>query len=224
MPDDRDLINLRDQVGEIERALELLHGDAKNGLDYTVAHQAELQSQRTYEMAVAAHRLNMLVATFFPLATLSTIFAAVYGMMLAHQDNHGMQEVSTPALFWCLMGFGLLCGLLLGKIVARKPPPIVKPAAKAKPKRRANRVPINWAASTACDHVAGKSTSNFRPNASAHLCSVASVGFSVLPVSSLERAGASIPMRSATSASVSPWLSRTDLKRAINAKIAVKLR
>ena len=50
VPEDRDLINLRDQVGEIERALELLHGDAKNGLEFTVARQAEQQAERTYDI------------------------------------------------------------------------------------------------------------------------------------------------------------------------------
>lgn len=120
VPEDRDLINLRDQVNEIERALELLHGDAKNGLDFTVAHQAELQGQRTYEMAVAGHRLNLLAATFFPLATLSTFFAAVYEMMHVHED-HGLHGVSTPALFWGAMGIGLLCGLVLARIIARRP-------------------------------------------------------------------------------------------------------
>ena len=44
-----------------------------------------------------------------------------------------------------------------------------------------------------------KSTSSFCPSASAHLCSVAIVGFSIFPVSRRDRAGASIPMRSATS-------------------------
>jgi hypothetical protein len=139
VPNDRDLINLRDQVGEIERALELLHGDAKNGLDFTVAHQAEQQAQRGYEMAVAAHRLNVLAATFFPLATLSTILAAVFGMMLAHKEhgkNHGLEDWSTPELFWILMGVGLFCGLILGKLIARKPAPIDKsPPVKVKPKR-----------------------------------------------------------------------------------------
>jgi hypothetical protein len=135
VPDDRDLLNLRDQVGEIERSLELLHGDAKNGLDFTVAHQAEQQAQRSYEMAVAAHRLNVLAATFFPLATLSTILAAVFGMMLAHED-HGLEDLSTPALFWALMGVGLVCGLVLGKIIARKPAPIDKPPVKTKPHRK----------------------------------------------------------------------------------------
>src|SRR5262249_10514536 len=80
VPVDRDLLNLRDQVGEIERAIELLHGDAKNGLDFTVAHQVEQQAERTYDMAVAAHRLNMLAATFFPVATLSAIYSAIFGM------------------------------------------------------------------------------------------------------------------------------------------------
>jgi len=69
VPEDRDLINLRDQIGEIERALELLHGDAKNGLEFTVARQAEQQAERTYDMAVSAHRLNLLAAAFFPVAT-----------------------------------------------------------------------------------------------------------------------------------------------------------
>src|SRR4029077_1369179 len=74
VPDDRDLIVARDTSGDIERSFELLHNDAKNGLDYTVALETELQSQRTYEMAVSAHRLNLLAALFFPIATLSAIF------------------------------------------------------------------------------------------------------------------------------------------------------
>jgi hypothetical protein len=135
VPEDRDLINLRDQVGEIERALELLHGDAKNGLDFTVAHQVEQQAERTYDMAVAAHRLNLLAATFFPIATLSTIFGAIYGMILAH-DEQGKHSWSTPALFWWLMGFGLLGGVMLGRLIARKPPPLSKPVVKVKAKRR----------------------------------------------------------------------------------------
>jgi hypothetical protein len=72
-------------------------------------------------------------------------------------------------------------------------------------------------------HADDKPTSSFRPRASAHLCSVASVGFSILPVSNRDNAGGSIPMRSDTSASVSPWLSRTALNRAARLKIAAKL-
>lgn len=132
IPEDRDLINLRDQVGEIERAIELLHADAKNGLDYTVAHQAEQQAERAYDMAVAAHRLNLLAATFFPLATVSAVYGAIFGMFLAHDR----QEWSTPALFWCILGLGLVSGFVLGRLIARKPAPLTKPVAKVRAKRR----------------------------------------------------------------------------------------
>jgi hypothetical protein len=133
VPEDRDLINLRDQVGEIERSLELLHGDAKNGLDFTVAHQVEQQAERTYEMAVAAHRLNLLAATFFPVATLSAIYSAVFAMILAH----GEQGWSTTALLWCVpLGIGLVCGVVLARAITRKPAPITRPAVKVKGKRR----------------------------------------------------------------------------------------
>jgi hypothetical protein len=132
VPQDRDLINLRDQVGEIERALELLHGDARNGLNFSVAHQAEQQAERTYEMAVSADRLNLLAAVFFPIATLSAVYSAIFGMILAH----GPQEWSTPAVFWSLLVAGLVCGFVLARTIARAPAPIAKPTAKVKPKRQ----------------------------------------------------------------------------------------
>jgi hypothetical protein len=134
-PEDRDLINLRDRAGEIERTLELLHGDAQHGLNYTVAHQAEKQAQRTYEMAVAAHRLNLLAATFFPLATLSAIFGAVFGMMNANQD-HGLDNIDTPALFWIAMAASLVGGLALGWLIGRKPAPVETRAVTPKRKTR----------------------------------------------------------------------------------------
>jgi hypothetical protein len=132
VPEDRDLINLRDQAGEIERALELLHSDAGNGLDFTVAHQTEQQTERTYEMAVAAHRLNVLAATFFPLATLSAVYSAIFGMILAH----GEQEWSTPALFWGILSVGLVCGVVLGRLMIRKPAPVNMRVGKVTEKRR----------------------------------------------------------------------------------------
>src|SRR5262249_25032367 len=73
------------------------------------------------------------------------------------------------------------------------------------------------------DHADERSTFSLCPSASAHLCSVASVGFSIFPVSNRDSAGGSIPIRSATSASVSPWLSRTALNCATRLKIAAKL-
>jgi hypothetical protein len=55
-------------------------------------------------------------------------------MMLTH-DNHGLRGLSTPELFWILMGVGLVAGLILSKFVANKPAPIDKPAVKTKSKR-----------------------------------------------------------------------------------------
>jgi hypothetical protein len=127
VPEDRDLINLRDQVGEIERAAELLHADARNGLEFTVAHQAEQQAERTYDMAVTAYRLNVLAAMFFPVATLGALF----GMNLAHGLEGG-----SPLYFWGLLVLGLVGGLVLVRVIARKPAPIAKPAVTGKAKRR----------------------------------------------------------------------------------------
>jgi hypothetical protein len=84
-------------------------------------------------MAVAAHRLNVLAATFFPLATLSAVYSAVFGMILAYNE----QGWGTRALLWCIpLVLGLLCGLFLARGIARKPAPISRPAAKVKAKRR----------------------------------------------------------------------------------------
>ena len=80
-------------------------------------------------MAVSAHRLNLLAATFFPVATLSAIFGAVFAMMHARQD-HGLDAVNTPVLFWIAMAAGLFGGLLLGGLIARKPAPMEPGAAR----------------------------------------------------------------------------------------------
>jgi len=113
VPDDRDLINLRDRAGEVERTVELLLGDARTGLDFTIAHQAEQQARRTHQMAVAAYRLNLLAAAFFPVAALGSVF----GMNLAH----GLDGWNNPAHFWGVLVVGLLAGLVLARMVAREP-------------------------------------------------------------------------------------------------------
>jgi Mg2+ and Co2+ transporter CorA len=127
MPADRELLNARDRAGEIERSLELLYADAKNGLDFTVAFQSEQEAQRAYEMAVAAHRLNLLAALFFPIATM----AAIFGMNL----RHGLEGWGTP-FFWGVLAVGLVCGVLLAGIVARRPAPAIRPTARPKKRRR----------------------------------------------------------------------------------------
>jgi hypothetical protein len=124
--DDRELINARDRAGEIERALELLHGDARNGLDFTVAHQAEQQSRRMYEMAVSHHRLNLLAALFFPIATLGAAFEIL---------GHEADELG-KGFFWSTLFLGLLCGMILAGAILRKPVPAPLSAGATKVRRK----------------------------------------------------------------------------------------
>ncbi|MDX1962604.1 MAG: CorA family divalent cation transporter [Pirellulales bacterium] len=113
LPDQRDLITVRDRAGEIERQAELLYHDAKNGLDFLVAAQGEQLALRGYEMSVAAHRLNLLAALFFPLMTVATVF----GMNL----RHGLEQQGNGELFWLVLGVALLLGMFLTALVAMRP-------------------------------------------------------------------------------------------------------
>jgi Mg2+ and Co2+ transporter CorA len=125
LPADRDLINLRDYAGELERTVELLHHDIDNGLEFTAAREAEEHSRRAYEMSVSAHRLNILAAVFFPIATISTIF----GMNL----SHGLEAWSGPTAFWGVLAAGLFMGMLLTALIVQRPkPPKPKPKLRAK--------------------------------------------------------------------------------------------
>lgn len=123
VPDDPALINARDQAGEIERALDLLHNDASHGLNFTIARHAEDEAEATHQMSLAAYRLNLLAATFFPVATIGTVF----GMNL----SHGFEDPKYHGLFWVLLIFGLMSGIALAVLIARKP---LRPVRKRPPK------------------------------------------------------------------------------------------
>jgi hypothetical protein len=104
-PEDRRIINFRDQAYELDRRADLMAQAAKNSLDFAIAKQSEEQAKAGHEMAVAAHRLNILAALFFPIATLS----AVFGVNLVH----GWEQVPGPVPFLVLIGIGLLAGVIL---------------------------------------------------------------------------------------------------------------
>jgi Mg2+ and Co2+ transporter CorA len=112
LPNDREIISLRDRAGELEREAELLHTDSKNGMDYTVARRSEEFAGRSYDMAVSSHRLNLLAALFFPIATASSIF----GMNL----HHGLDERNAEIFYMVLM-LSLLVGGILMLLINRKP-------------------------------------------------------------------------------------------------------
>ncbi|MBC8289230.1 MAG: hypothetical protein H8E37_02835 [Planctomycetes bacterium] len=111
--DARDLINFRDQCYAIERLAELQQSDAKNALDLTIARQAEEQAETGYHMSISAHRLNVLVAFFFPIATL----CAIFGTNL----ETGLEKLSPPIPFLATIAAGMLIGVILKVVVTRKP-------------------------------------------------------------------------------------------------------
>jgi hypothetical protein len=128
LPQDRELISVRDLAGAAERAAELLQTDARHGLDFTIARSAEEESRRTYQMAVSAHRLNVLAAIFLPLATISTVL----GMNL----RHGWENVG-PEAFWFAVAIGAFAGLVLTMLVANRPaPPLEARPRQKRAKRR----------------------------------------------------------------------------------------
>ena len=111
-PDLRELINARDRAYDTQREAELLYNGAKNALDFAVAKRAEEQAAASHRMAVSAHRLNILVAFFFPIATLSGVF----GVNL----RTGLEDAAPPFLFLGVIAMGLLFGGLLTVFVTRK--------------------------------------------------------------------------------------------------------
>jgi hypothetical protein len=136
VPDDHELIVARDAASDLERAFELLHTDAKNGLDFLVALRAEEQSQRSYQMAVSAHRLNILAALFFPITAMSSVL----GMNVVS----GLELMPGATMFWTVLAVGLGAGVLLAQTISGGPVPDVgierKPARVAAGRRSRNTV------------------------------------------------------------------------------------
>jgi len=109
VPEDRGLINYRDQAYELERTADLLYAAAKNGLDFEIARRSEEEARSSRQMARAAHRLNVLVALFFPLATLCAVLSVNLDESLAR-----------PAELSLLVVGGVAFGALLAVFVTRR--------------------------------------------------------------------------------------------------------
>ncbi|NUO52643.1 MAG: hypothetical protein HOV80_27670 [Polyangiaceae bacterium] len=102
---DRDIIALRDLASDVERTAEIAHADAKSGLEFAIAHQAEEQSRMQQHIARSSHKLNLIAAMFLPITAVGTIF----GVNL----RHGMETTYAPFLFWGLLAAAFLLGLLV---------------------------------------------------------------------------------------------------------------
>ncbi len=104
-PDAHEIIDMRDRAYAIERSADLLASGCKNALDYQIARQAEQQANSGHRMAVASHRLNLLAAFFFPLATISGLF----GMEI----RSGIEKLPEPYTFVAVVLIGLAIGAIL---------------------------------------------------------------------------------------------------------------
>jgi len=114
--EDAQLLDWRDKAYDLSRGVELLQDDAQTALNFEVAHQAEIQAESSHQMATSAHRLNVLAAFFFPLATL----AAVLGANL----QNVLPGVSHRVSLIIMLALGLLLGGGLTYLITR---PIKRP-------------------------------------------------------------------------------------------------
>jgi len=126
--EDADLIVCRDQAYQIHRESELLRSDIQSGLDCAVARRAEEQARSSDRMALAAHRLNVLAAIFFPIVTISSIL----GMNL----GRGLDEAMLSQwLFWVVLAAGIGCGFVLKAAIIDRP---ARPTQAERPEERAS--------------------------------------------------------------------------------------
>ena len=109
--EDRDIIALRDSAGDLERTAELLVGDARNALEFTVAKNAEAQAANGQRAVDAQHRLNLLAALFFPVTAI--------GSMLGMNLRTGM-EGAPPVVFWVVLSLAVAVGFAIRSSLDKK--------------------------------------------------------------------------------------------------------
>lgn len=110
-PDDRSLIDHRDRAYELSRQADLLYEEAKNSLDVAIVRRADQQALTTHQMMLAAHRLNILAALFFPFAILGSILGTTL------TDNWTWSHSAIPFLIYVVAG--AVIGVVLTGFIAR---------------------------------------------------------------------------------------------------------
>jgi hypothetical protein len=103
--DDPEIINLRDLAGEAERTFDTVRQDARHGLQFLLAQQAEQQAVQAAHLARAGYRLNLLAAVFLPI----TAVGAIFGMNL----TSGLETFAAPVVFWLVSAATAVSGWLL---------------------------------------------------------------------------------------------------------------
>lgn len=114
---DPDVIGIRDRAVDVERAAELVHQWASQGLEYTIAKTNEEQARLSEYISRSSHRLNLLAAFTLPLTAL--------GSLLGMNLESGLEHAARPWLFYGTGAFCVLLGLVIRYSMPEPPAPFV---------------------------------------------------------------------------------------------------
>lgn len=108
LPDDDQVLGIRDLAIDVERSMDLLLQDAKSSLDFLIAKSSAEQATAAAGATEEARKLNRLAAFFFPLMTL----ASVFGM------NRPTEVMGYPGVY-VVCALGLVMGAVVWKILRK---------------------------------------------------------------------------------------------------------
>ncbi len=108
LPDDLQVLAIRDVAVGVERAADLLVQDAKSSLDFLIAKNSAEQAVAAAAATHEARKLNRLAAFFFPLMTL----AAVMGM-------NRPSEVLAFGGVWVVVTIGIVLGAIVWGVLGK---------------------------------------------------------------------------------------------------------
>lgn len=111
LPDAKEIIDWRDKMEEITLEFDQLYADLKTAMDVALIRHSEQHAEISRRVEQSAHRLNVLAALFFPLATL--------GSVLGTTLTEGWNWSRSGLPFALFLLFGAFCGVLLAGFVTR---------------------------------------------------------------------------------------------------------
>ncbi len=105
----KEIISLRDNAYEVERAASLVRDDARDGLDFEIACQSKEQAENSEQISKSTNRLNMLAAFFLPI----TAIASIMGVNL----KTGFEQSESTLPFITMLIAGFLLGAILTALI-----------------------------------------------------------------------------------------------------------
>lgn len=108
--DAREIIDWRDKIEEMMLELDQLYADVKTAMEVALIRGAEQQAELTRRVEHSAHRLNILAALFFPLATMGSVLGTTL------TEGWSWSQGSLP--FGTFLVVGALCGIGLVQYVS----------------------------------------------------------------------------------------------------------